>query len=132
MSAKWRDDLTDQLCEAFLLLDSTEEAYAFLEDVATIGEIKALSQRLEVARLLYEDNTYPQIAKNTGASTATISRVKKFLDYGTDGYKIVLDRMKEKMAEGMLKEVTAEPAKKTVKEAKEVKEVKAGRKKKEK
>jgi TrpR-related protein YerC/YecD len=68
--------------------------YAFLEDVATIGEVKALAQRLEVARLLSEGRTYPQIAQHTGASTATISRVKKFLDYGANGYKIVLDRMK--------------------------------------
>ncbi|HOO63167.1 MAG TPA: YerC/YecD family TrpR-related protein, partial [Synergistaceae bacterium] len=72
-----------------------EEAYSLLEDVATIGEIRALAQRLEVARLLSDGYTYPQIAQQTGASTATISRVKKFLEYGADGYKLVLDRIKE-------------------------------------
>ena len=93
MSDKWKDALTDNLCEAFLTLKTVDEAYAFLEDVATIGEIKALAQRLEVARLLCGKKTYPQIAQQTGASTATISRVKKFIDYGPGGYKTVLDRM---------------------------------------
>ena len=96
MSEKWKDALTDKLCEAFLKLETIDEVYAFLEDVATIGEIKALAQRLEVARLLNESKTYPQIAQQTGASTATISRVKKFLDYGANGYKTVLDRMYNK------------------------------------
>ncbi|MDI9371379.1 MAG: DNA-binding transcriptional regulator [Synergistaceae bacterium] len=95
MTEKWKDKLTDQLCRAFLSLDTVEEAYSFLEDVATIGEIRALSQRLEVARLLSEAYTYPQIAQQTGASTATISRVKKFLEYGADGYKIVIERLKD-------------------------------------
>ena len=94
MAEKWKDALTDKLCDAFLTLETVEEVYAFLEDVATIGEIKALSQRLEVARLLDGNKTYPQIAQLTGASTATISRVKKFLDYGANGYKTVLERMK--------------------------------------
>jgi len=95
MSEKWKDRLTDQLCKAFLSLENQEEAYSLLEDVATIGEIRALAQRLEVARLLSDGYTYPQIAQQTGASTATISRVKKFLEYGADGYKLVLDRIKE-------------------------------------
>jgi TrpR-related protein YerC/YecD len=93
MSEKWKDRLTDQLCQAFLSLENLEEAYSLLEDIATIGEIRALAQRLEVARLLSEGYTYPQIAQQTGASTATISRVKKFLEYGADGYKLVLDRI---------------------------------------
>ena len=80
---KWKDKLTDQLCQAFLSLKNTEETYSFLSDVATIGEIRALAQRLEVAR------------QQTGASTATISRVKKFLEYGADGYKLILDRLKD-------------------------------------
>jgi len=96
MAEKWKDALTDKLCEAFLTLKTMDEIYAFLEDVATIGEAKALAQRLEVARLLNESKTYPQIAQQTGASTATISRVKKFLDYGAGGYKIALDRMYKK------------------------------------
>jgi TrpR-related protein YerC/YecD len=95
MAEKWKDALTDKLCDAFLVLENREEMYNFLEDVATIGEVKALAQRLEVARLLSESKTYPQIAQQTGASTATISRVKKFLDYGANGYKIVLERMEE-------------------------------------
>jgi TrpR-related protein YerC/YecD len=95
MLEKWKDKLTDQLCQALLSLKTTEEVYSFLEDVATIGEIRALAQRLEVSRLLSEGYTYPQIAQQTGASTATISRVKKFLEYGADGYKIVLERLKE-------------------------------------
>ena len=92
MATTWKDALTDNLCEAFLSLKTGEEMYNFLEDVATIGEIKALAQRLEVARLLSEGKTYPQIAQRTGASTATISRVRKFLDYGANGYKVALER----------------------------------------
>ena len=95
MSEKWKDTLTDQLCKALLALKDPEEIYQFLEDVATIGEIRAFAQRLEVARLLSAGETYPQIAKQTGASTATISRVKKFLEYGADGYKLVLQRLKK-------------------------------------
>jgi len=93
MAEKWKDALTDKLCEAFLTLKTAEEMYAFIGDIATIGEIRALAQRLEVAKLLNEKNTYPQIAKSTGASTATISRVKRSLDYGDDGYRTVLGRM---------------------------------------
>ena len=92
MAEKWKDRLTDQLCLALLSLKTSEEAYAYLEDVATIGEIRALAQRLEVSRLLNEGYTYPQIAQQTGASTATISRVKRCLLYGADGYKIALSR----------------------------------------
>jgi len=93
MAGKWKDALTDQLCEAFLTLETVEEMYMLMDDMATIGEVKALAQRLEVAKLLDENKTYPQIAQQTGASTATISRVKKFLDYGAGGYKTVLDRL---------------------------------------
>ncbi|MCL2768449.1 MAG: YerC/YecD family TrpR-related protein [Synergistaceae bacterium] len=96
MTIKWKDNLTDQLCEAFLLMKDKDEMYAFLEDVATIGEIKALSQRLEVARLLSKGLTYPQIAQKTGASTATISRVKKCLEHGTNGYNIAIERFEIK------------------------------------
>lgn len=95
MANEWKDWLTDQLCKAFMSLKDENEVYAFLEDVATISEIKALSQRLEVAKLLDEGMTYPQIAQKTGASTATISRVKKCLDYGAGGYASVLERIKK-------------------------------------
>lgn len=90
---KWRNELTDQLCEAFLALETLEECCRFLEDVCTVGEIQALSQRLEAARMLSTGHTYDAIAGNTGMSTATISRVKKFLHYGGDGYKLVLERL---------------------------------------
>jgi TrpR-related protein YerC/YecD len=96
MAEKWRSDLTEQLCKAVVALESEEEACDFLVDVATIGEIRALAQRLEVARLLDIGYTYPQISQQTEASSATISRVKKSLEYGAEGYKLVLDRMKVK------------------------------------
>ncbi|HOG13608.1 MAG: Trp repressor protein [Synergistetes bacterium ADurb.Bin155] len=96
MAEKWKDRLTDQLCDAILSLETVDDVYRFLEDIATIGEIRALAQRLEVSKLLSEGFTYPQIAQQTGASTATISRVKKFLEYGADGYKLVLERLKKK------------------------------------
>ena len=88
--ASWRDSLTDNLCDAFAKLGTRDEVYAFLEDVASIGEIKSMAQRLEVARFLMEGMKYPEIVRTTGASTATISRVKKCLDYGTGGYESVL------------------------------------------
>lgn len=93
MALKWKDPLTDQLCDALLTLQTQEEAYCFLEDVATIAEIKAFSQRLQVALMLLEGASYPQIAERTGASTATISRVKKTVDYGADGYQIIRSRL---------------------------------------
>ena len=88
-----RDELTDRLCQAVLSLEDVEECYAFLEDVCTISELKSLSQRLEVARMLNGKHTYEDIVSRTGASTATISRVKRCLNYGADGYQLVLKRM---------------------------------------
>lgn len=93
MAEKWKDRLTDQLCTAFLSLKTPDEVYRFLEDVSTVGEIRTLAHRLENARLLNEGYTYPQIVQQTGASTATISRIKKYLEYGSDGYKLVLERI---------------------------------------
>lgn len=78
------------LCRAFVNLNDTESVYAFLEDVASPGEIRAMAQRLEAARLLSESKTYSEIMKATGAGTATISRVKRCLDSGSGGYKSVL------------------------------------------
>ena len=95
MAEKWKDRLTDQLCDAFLSLKTSEEVYRFLGDVATVGEIRSLANRLETARLLNEGYTYPQIVKQTGVSSATISRIRKFLEYGADGYRIVLERIKK-------------------------------------
>ena len=94
---RWKDKFTDQLCKAILLLKDEEECNNFLEDIATINEIKDLSQRFEVARMLSNVSTYEDIEAKTGASSATISRVKKCLNYGADGYTIILKRMfKEK------------------------------------
>ena len=92
MSDTWKDSQTDNLCRAFLKLGSIDEIYNFLEDIATINEIKSMAQRLEVAKLLTESKNYSEIVNSTGASTATISRVKKCLDYGSGGYKSVLTK----------------------------------------
>lgn len=88
--------MTDQLFEAILRLQTVEECYMFFEDIATVGELKALSQRLAVARMIDEGKTYEEIVAETGASTATISRVKKCLYFGADGYRLVLERGKQK------------------------------------
>lgn len=96
MNSKIRDELTDKLFEAILLLGNIEECYDFFEDICTISEIKAMAQRLEVARMLREGKTYTEISERTGASTATISRINRALNYGADGYKKILDRMYNK------------------------------------
>lgn len=93
-NGKLRDPLLDQLFMAILSLENTDECYKFFEDVCTVAELKSLAQRLEVARMLENDNTYGEIAAQTGASTATISRVKRSLNYGADGYKTVLSRLR--------------------------------------
>lgn len=90
-----KDPFNDQLFTAILKLKNIDECYQFFEDVCTISELKALSQRLEVARMLKNGHTYEEIVDQTGASTATISRVKRCLHYGADGYKIVFQRMEE-------------------------------------
>lgn len=92
---KLKDELTDQLFEAVLLLKNSEECYQFFEDICTISELKALAQRLEVARMLKHGHTYDEIVERTGASTATISRVKRCLHYGADGYKSILEQLDE-------------------------------------
>ena len=88
-----RDRLADQLWRAVLSLRTPEECYRFFEDVCTIGEVRAIASRLEVARLLAAGLTYEAIARRTGASSATISRVRRFLEYGADGYRVVLERL---------------------------------------
>jgi len=98
VNPKLRDGLADQLCEAVLVLRDREECYQFFEDVCTIGEMKAMAQRLEVARMLAAGYTYDEIVARTHASTATISRVKRCLDYGADGYKVVLERLPKEAA----------------------------------
>jgi TrpR-related protein YerC/YecD len=95
MNSKIRNSLTDALFDAILLLKDRDECYCFFEDICTITELKAMAQRLEVARMLREKKTYTEISKKTGASTATISRVNRYLNYGADGYNLILDRMVE-------------------------------------
>ncbi|MHB8170188.1 MAG: YerC/YecD family TrpR-related protein [Thermincolia bacterium] len=97
--SKLKDKFVDGLFKAILTLKTPEECYRFFEDIATIAEIKALAQRLEVAKMLEKDLTYTAIAEETGASTATISRVKRSLNYGADGYKLVLKRLQENESE---------------------------------
>ncbi|MBE6075364.1 MAG: hypothetical protein E7202_12780 [Selenomonas ruminantium] len=95
VNPKLKDKLNDQLCQAVLALKNMDECYQFFEDICTISELKSMSQRLEVARMLKAGHTYDDIVEQTGASTATISRVKRCLNYGADGYKIVLERLPE-------------------------------------
>ncbi|ADI01393.1 MAG TPA: DNA-binding transcriptional regulator [Syntrophothermus lipocalidus] len=91
----WRDDQTDQLVKALVALKNEDEGYRLLDDLCTVSEIKAMAQRLQVARMLKEHHTYNGIAEQTGASTATISRVKRYLYYGANGYQLILQRLKE-------------------------------------
>ena len=95
MNKKIHNEATDGLFRAILSLQSMEECYQFFEDVCTINEIQSMSQRFEVARLLRENQTYQEIADKTGASTATISRVNRSLNYGNDGYDMVFRRTEE-------------------------------------
>ncbi len=92
---KIRGDQTDQLFEAILSLQSVEECYQFFDDLCTMSEVQSLAQRFEVAAMLQNDKTYDEIQQETGASTATISRVRRFVDYGSGGYKLALARLKE-------------------------------------
>ena len=95
MNSKIKDANTDFLFEAILQLKSLEECYQFFEDLCTVSEIKALSQRIVVAKMLSDKRVYSDIVAATGASTATISRVNKCLNYGSDGYKHALERLGE-------------------------------------
>ena len=97
---KLRGKELDQLFEAILSLKDKEECYQFFDDLCTMNEIQSLAQRLEVARMLMEGDTYQHIEKDTGASTATISRVKRCINYGNDGYKFSLDRVYQKEDHG--------------------------------
>ena len=91
----WHNESTKQLCAALLSLETPEECCAFLEDICTIKEFLELSQRLEVARLLQSGASYTAITKATGASTATISRVSKCCEYGSGGYRTVIERLNQ-------------------------------------
>jgi TrpR-related protein YerC/YecD len=96
---KLRGKELDQLFEAVLSLKDMEECYRFFDDLCTVNEIQSLAQRLEVARMLKEGFTYHKIETETGASTATISRVKRCLNYGNDAYEMALDRIRDEKKE---------------------------------
>lgn len=95
MNTKLKDENTDFLFKAILQLKSMEECYDFFEDLCTITELKAISQRIVVAHMLSENRVYSDIVKATGASTATISRVNRSLNYGCDGYEKIFKRINE-------------------------------------
>ncbi len=92
---KLRGKELDQLFNAVLTLKNLEECYLFFDDLCTVNEIQSLAQRLEVARMLEKGSTYHKIETETGASTATISRVKRCLNYGNDAYGLVLNRLEK-------------------------------------
>lgn len=93
MNNKIKDDATDLLFKAILNLKNQEECYRFFEDLCTVPELKAMSQRLVVAKMLTDKKVYSDIVTETGASTATISRVNRSLIYGCDGYELVFSRI---------------------------------------
>ncbi|NLZ56537.1 MAG: helix-turn-helix domain-containing protein [Clostridiaceae bacterium] len=93
MVGRLKNPETDRLFKAILQLDSIEECYAFFEDLCTIGEVKSMTQRFQIARLLAQGATYAEISARTGVSTATISRVNRCLEYGADGYRLILERL---------------------------------------
>ena len=93
MNSKIKDDSVDFLFKAILSLKTVEECYNFFEDLCTVPEIKAMSQRLVVAHMLSTKRVYSDIVAKTGASTATISRVNRSLNYGCDGYELVFHRI---------------------------------------
>lgn len=94
LNDKLRNSEVDHLFQAIMSLESVEECYNFFEDLCTVQELKAMSQRLTVAKMLSDHKVYSDIVNATGASTATISRVNRSLLYGNDGYTTVLERLK--------------------------------------
>lgn len=94
MTQKLRDEQMDQLFKVILSLKDLDQCYKFFEDICTVSELKALAQRLEVARMLDEGCIYEHIVEKTGASTATISRVKRCLVYGADGYNSIMEELR--------------------------------------
>ena len=96
MSRDIRSEGMDKLCDALLSLKNRDEMYAFLDDLCTVKELDAMGQRFMVAALLQKNETYQKIAQETGASTATISRVNRAFTYGNDGYIMALSRIEEK------------------------------------
>ena len=95
MNKKIKTPAVDSLFDAILTLKDRDECYSFFEDLCTVNELLSLSQRFEVASMLKDKKTYLDIAEKTGASTATISRVNRSLNYGKDGYDMVFSRLKQ-------------------------------------
>ena len=95
MAEKWKPEEMDALIRAILSLETPEECMRFLEDLCTIKELQSMSQRFAVARMLSDKKVYAEVVEKTGASTATISRVNRCLQYGDSGYRDVIQRMKE-------------------------------------
>lgn len=95
MSKNLRTPAVDMFFEAILSLENVDECYDFFEDVCTVNELLAISQRFQVAGMLRDRKTYTEIANETKASTATISRVNRSLVYGNDGYDLVFNRIKK-------------------------------------
>lgn len=93
MNKKIKTEAVDHLFDAIMTLKDRNECYAFFEDLCTVNELLSLSQRFEVASMLKDHRTYLDIAEKTGASTATISRVNRSLNYGNDGYELVFGRL---------------------------------------
>ena len=96
MNGKIRDKKMDSLFEAILELKNLDECDMFFEDLCTVGELRAMEQRFHVAKMLREGKVYSDIAAETGASSATISRVNRSLNYGLDGYQLVFERLEGK------------------------------------
>ncbi len=96
---KWHSEGVEKLFQAITQLKTEEECAAFFEDVCTVREIQEMARRLSVAKMLAGGRVYTDIAKETGASTATISRVNRCLNYGNGGYRMVLERLEEKDAD---------------------------------
>lgn len=91
-----RTEAVKDLFEAILTLENVDECFSFFEDVCTVNEVLSIAQRFAVAKMLNDNKTYMEVAQKTGASTATISRVNRSLNYGNDSYDMVFSRMKEK------------------------------------
>ena len=122
MGKSVHNEETRKLMEGILKLQSVDECYAFFEDLCTVNELLSLGQRFEVANMLRNHKTYNEVAEVTGASTATISRVNRCLNYGTDGYQLVLSRM-EKLEKNLgeavnLMEISLEDTIKTIQNSK--------------
>ncbi len=94
MNPKIKNYNTDLLFQAILTLKNVDECYKFFDDLCTVPEIKAMAQRYVVAKMLSEGEIYNDIVRDTGASTATISRVNRSLNYGSDGYRLTFERLK--------------------------------------